>query len=143
MEVLDCPTTEKPSRRHGSQPDHLGLMISYLREKLYQNYNERERFHVIFLSREHSFIDEMTFFDGNCQEISFRTRDLFSKALSVGSQAIILAHNHPSGDCRPSQADLRTTEKIRAISKALDIELADHLIFSRTAVYSMRAGGHL
>ena len=70
-------------------------------------------------------------------------RDVFSQALSLGASAIILAHNHPSGNCRPSAQDILATRKFGEIANALDIALLDHLILTDTSVYSMRAGGLL
>ena len=61
----------------------------------------------------------------------------------MGARGLIVAHNHPSGDCRPSRSDILATHRLKEVAIALDIELIDHLILTENAVYSMRAGGDL
>jgi DNA repair protein RadC len=70
-------------------------------------------------------------------------RGLLGEALRLDAVGIILAHNHPSGQCRPSERDISATRRLCDVAKALDIALIDHLIFTEDAVYSMRAGGLL
>ncbi len=130
---------EKPSA-HDMRID---MLIEYLRFQIFDPCDRSERFHAIFLDEYRTFVGEKTFFEGSSSKFSLRIRDLFSKGLSVGSRIMIIAHNHPSGDCRPSRADVEATSQISAISNALGIDLADHLIFTHKAVYSMRAGGEL
>ena len=76
------------------------------------------------------------------EQILDATEDL-GEALRLDARGIILAHNHPSGECRPSGCDIAATHQLAAVASALDIELIDHLIFTHEAVYSMRAGGLL
>ncbi|WP_197409561.1 JAB domain-containing protein [Erythrobacter sp. YT30] len=118
-------------------------MIDYMRSRVFSSCDTSERLHAVFLGKNRCFLGEITFEGKNSSELSLRMRDLFSKALNVETKVMIIAHNHPSGDCRPSAMDIQVTSRIAALSEALDIELADHLIFTRTAVYSMRAGGDL
>jgi DNA repair protein RadC len=70
-------------------------------------------------------------------------RDVFAEALRLGASGMILAHNHPSGECRPSDNDIAATRRLAEVALALDVALIDHLIFTHEAVYSMRAGGLL
>ena len=72
-----------------------------------------------------------------------RLRELFARGLSLGADGMIMAHNHPSGDCRPSSCDIEATLRIAELGKSLEIELIDHLIFTQKSVYSMRWGGEL
>ena len=72
-----------------------------------------------------------------------RMRELFGKALSMDAHSMIVAHNHPSGRCKPSPYDITATRRLKDIARALDIELLDHLIITQQSVYSMRAGGDL
>ncbi|MEL7198361.1 MAG: JAB domain-containing protein [Pseudomonadota bacterium] len=118
-------------------------ITQHLRKSVFSNCTINERFHAIFIDRNRNFIDEVTFYSENISKISLRMRDLFARALSVGSGAIIISHNHPSGDCRPSVKDIQATARICAIAGALDIELVDHLIFTSSSLYSMRARGDL
>lgn len=102
-----------------------------------------ERFHAIFLDHERTYLDDCVMACGHSAHLPVRLRDIFARALAIGARAIIVSHNHPSGDCRPSRSDIDATRRLTEIARALDIELLDHLIFTREKVYSMRAGGKL
>lgn len=102
-----------------------------------------ERFLAIFLDHERAYLDDCLMACGHSAHLAVRLRDIFARALAIGASAIIVSHNHPSGDCRPSMSDIDATRRLREIACALDIELLDHLIFTREKVYSMRAGGKL
>ena len=62
---------------------------------------------------------------------------IFQYALQTNASGIILAHNHPSGNLQPSQADIQITEKVREAGKLLDIALLDHLILTGEGFYSL------
>ena len=118
-------------------------MIQYLRSVVLQAPERAERFHAIFVDAERRYLGDAAMGQGDLGALTLRMRELFGRALSVGARAIIIAHNHPSGDCRPSQNDIAATKRLSSIGEALDIELLDHLIFTSQSVYSMRAGGKL
>jgi DNA repair protein RadC len=63
-------------------------------------------------------------------------RVVFTIALNCGASAVIIAHNHPSGNLQPSEQDVRITEKIASAGKLLDIRVLDHLILTDSAYYS-------
>lgn len=139
VSVLTTPT------EHGLDDgeERLFGLIDYLRSVVLDGHGQGERFHTIFLDAERRYITDASLGQGDVSQLTLRMRDLFSRAFSVDASAIIVAHNHPSGHCRPSQTDIDATRRLSAIGAALDIELVDHLIFTREAVYSMRAGGDL
>ena len=118
-------------------------MISYLQKAFANVPPGQERFHVIFLDLCRSYLDDCVMAGGSAVHLPVRLRDLFSRALQIGARGLILAHNHPSEDCRPSDNDLAATKRMIEIGQALEIEIFDHLILTRTKVYSMRAGGRL
>lgn len=70
-------------------------------------------------------------------------KEIIKQALRENAQGIILAHNHPSGECLPSREDRVATEKIKYICKKLDINLLDHLIITSEKYYSFKENGHL
>lgn len=72
--------------------------------------------------------------------VSLRMRSIAARALSLGADRILVAHNHPSGDPRPSAADVASTRRLFTTLAALDVELLDHLIFARSTIFSMRKG---
>ncbi len=118
-------------------------MIQHLHRRIFSHSVGPERFHALFLSQHCACLGETTLASGGPNNLSLRMRDLFARALSVEAAGMVVAHNHPSGNCRPSVEDMKATKRLRDVGKALDIELLDHLIFTREKVYSMRAGGKL
>jgi DNA repair protein RadC len=73
----------------------------------------------------------------------FPLRDIIADAAVHGSAGIVLAHNHPSGDPRPSDSDCRTTRRLAAAAQALDCTILDHLIFGGAECTSLRRLGYL
>ena len=120
-----------------------GSILGYLRHCFELARPDEERFHVVFLDHDRRYRDDCILTCGSGVHLPVRLRDVFARALQQDARNLVVAHNHPSGDCRPSDADLSATTRLREIGQALDIELLDHLIFTREKVYSMRAGGKL
>jgi len=140
---MAAPTREGNQSASKRDEARLGAMIHYIRDVVVASRPEREVLHAIFLDKQRAFVADQTYSQGQIAKLSLRMRDLFGRALSVGANGLILAHNHPSGICRPSLADIRSTKRLVDIGKALDIELVDHLIITDASVYSMRAGGNI
>ena len=115
-------------------------IIDFLRAMVIRMPFEAERFHVLFVDDRRSYLGDAPMGSGGTHCLSLRMRDIFSKALSLRAAGIVIAHNHPSGQCRPSRSDIVSTRRLEQVATALDIELLDHLIFTQGAVYSMRAG---
>jgi DNA repair protein RadC len=80
---------------------------------------------------------------GDACAVAFPLREIVIDAAEHGSAAILLAHNHPSGDTKPSDSDLRATRRLAAVAEALDCELLDHLVFAGEQCTSMRRLGYL
>ena len=118
-------------------------MLAYLQSSFATQGFSEERFHVIYLDHQRSYLDDAILTCGSAIHLPVRLRDLFTVALKLGARVLIVAHNHPSGNCRPSESDIVATRRLREIGSALEIELLDHLIITREKVYSMRAGGKL
>ena len=118
-------------------------MIDFLRNMVIGNYGRTERLHALFLDERRSYLGDAPLGQGTDRRLSVRMREMFGKALSLNANGIIIAHNHPSGFCRPSQSDISATRRAQSVAEALDIHLIDHLIFTCDAAYSMRAGGNL
>jgi DNA repair protein RadC len=75
--------------------------------------------------------------------VDFPLRNIIIEAVRHGSAGILLAHNHPSGDSRPSESDFRTTRRLAAAAEALDCRLLDHLVFAGAECTSLRDLGYL
>ena len=81
--------------------------------------------------------------DGDETGAGFPIRSIIVDAAMHGSAGIVLAHNHPSGDPRPSDADCRTTRRLASAAEALDCTILDHLIFAGGDCTSLRRLGYL
>lgn len=81
--------------------------------------------------------------DGDVGGVGMPLRSIILDAARHGSAAILLAHNHPSGDPSPSESDLQATRRLAAVSAALGCRLVDHLVFAGDRCNSMRALGYL
>jgi DNA repair protein RadC len=68
-------------------------------------------------------------------------REILSRALALNASAVILVHNHPSGDPKPSEADIKLTDELRKILKVSDITVYDHIIIGGQGIYSFRQNG--
>ena len=80
---------------------------------------------------------------GDPASVALRVRDIVADALRLGSAGVIIAHNHPSGDARPSAADYNATRKLARAGEAIDLMVLDHLIFADRHCSSMRRMGLL
>jgi DNA repair protein RadC len=69
--------------------------------------------------------------------------DVFRAAVVAGSTAVILAHNHPSGDCSPSAEDFAFTKRVRAAAEILGIQVLDHIVVANSGYYSFLDTGHM
>ncbi|MCC3860622.1 RadC family protein [Pseudemcibacter aquimaris] len=97
-------------------------------------YKKNEQFRVLFLDRKNRLIADVKMQEGTIDHTPVYPREIIKKALELGSTAIILVHNHPSGDPTPSREDIEMTKKIMEAGKQLGVILHDHLIISK--------GGH-
>jgi DNA repair protein RadC len=80
---------------------------------------------------------------GDSGGVDFPLRNIIVEAVRHGSAGILLAHNHPSGDARPSESDFRTTRRLATAAAALDCRLLDHLVFAGAECTSLRKLGYL
>ena len=92
---------------------------------------EREEFRILFLNKRNMVIADEVQGRGTIDHTPVYPREIVRRALELGAAAIILAHNHPSGDCTPSTADIRMTQEIVAIAKTMGIAVHDHIIVGR------------
>lgn len=82
-------------------------------------------------------------YEGDPNSVDIPVRDIIVDAARLGSAGVVLAHNHPSGDARPSEADHRATRKLARAGEAIDLAILDHLIFAGAECSSMRRMGFL
>ena len=104
---------------------------------------EREELRVLLLDTKNVVTAQRTVYRGNLTGSSVRIGEVYRDAVRACAAAIIVAHNHPSGDPTPSGEDLRITAELGEAGRLLDIELLDHLIIGRGRWTSLRALGAL
>lgn len=116
-------------------------LIEYCRMRLGRA--EREHFRILFLSRKNVLIADEEQQRGTIDHTPVYPREVMKRALELGASAIIMLHNHPSGDPEPSRGDVDMTREIRDTGVRLGIELHDHVIVSKTGHRSFKAMGLL
>ena len=116
-------------------------LIDYLHADMAHRGIERVR--VLHLNTRNMLIRDEVMSDGSIDEAALYVREVIRRAIDLGSAAIILVHNHPSGDPAPSRADIEITRKVAEAGKRLGIALHDHIIIGASGHSSLRAMGLL
>lgn len=111
-------------------------LITYCRTTMAEK--DIESFRVLFLDRKNSLIADEVVSTGTVDHTPVYPREVMKRAISLSASAIILVHNHPSGDPTPSKADIAMTNQIRDIGQSLGILLHDHLIIARQSEVSFK-----
>ncbi|WP_298499144.1 DNA repair protein RadC [uncultured Maritimibacter sp.] len=106
-------------------------------------HRETEQFRVLYLDRKNVLIGDEEQARGTVNHVPVYPREVVKRALELNASALILVHNHPSGDPTPSQEDITMTARIRDAAEAMDIALHDHLIIGREREVSFRSDGFL
>lgn len=106
-------------------------------------HRETEHFRVLFLDRKNALIADEEQGRGTVDHVPVYPREVMRRALELNASALILVHNHPSGDPTPSAADIAMTEQISRAAQALQIALHDHLIIGKSRETSFRMQGLL
>lgn len=102
-----------------------------------------ERVRVLFLDSKNALIKDHHVGDGTIDEAQIHPREVIKTALDIGASALILVHNHPSGNPEPSKADIQITHRIADAGKLLGIKVHDHVIIGKQGHVSLRAKGLL
>ncbi|WP_281840380.1 RadC family protein [Sinisalibacter aestuarii] len=100
-----------------------------------------EHFRVLFLDRRNALIADEEQARGTVNHVPVYPREVAKRALELNASALILVHNHPSGDPTPSESDIAMTARIHTALEALEITLHDHLIIGRSRELSFRDAG--
>ena len=106
-------------------------------------HRETEQFRVLYLDRKNVLIADEEQARGTVDHVPVYPREVVKRALELNASALILVHNHPSGDPTPSQADISMTAQIQNAATALGITLHDHLIVGKGRELSFRGAGYL
>ena len=114
-------------------------LLDYVRTAI--QHEPREQFRVLFLDKKNQLILDETMNHGTVDHAPVYAREVVRRALELSASAVILVHNHPSGDPSPSGADIAVTREIVTAAKTMNIAVHDHLIVGRKGVESLKARG--
>ena len=104
---------------------------------------EVECFHVLYLDRKNRLIADERLSVGTVDHVPVYPREILERALALNASALILVHNHPSGDPEPSDADIRMTQEVQSACAVLGLTLHDHIIVGAGRETSLRARGDI
>ena len=125
--------------RHRSVLSSTEAVRAYVRARLAAS--PRESFHVLFLDKRNALIADERLGQGSVDHAPVYPREVVRRALELSASAILLVHNHPSGDATPSSADVAMTKQIVEAARALGLAVHDHFIVAGDQVASLRALG--
>lgn len=106
-------------------------------------HREIEQFRVLYLDLKNTLIADEEQARGTVNHVPVYPREVVKRALEINASALILVHNHPSGDPTPSQSDIAMTHQIQSACETMGITLHDHLIVGKSRELSFRAEGYL
>ena len=130
-------TLEAPEERPGiNSPADAAALVSYEMSAL-----EQEHLRVILLDRRNRVMETVEVYKGSVNSSQVRVGELFKEAVRKNASAIIVIHNHPSGDPTPSPDDVAVTRAIVQAGKLLDVEVLDHLVIGQGRWVSLKERG--
>lgn len=140
-QYIQLQATKEMTKRHLSQTMRMNdtiqdpnLAIMYFQAMLEDD--EREVFMVLFLDNQNRLIKQEKLFFGTVNQTVVHPREIIKMALKCNAAAILVAHNHPSGSCVPSEADRYMTRRIEMACDLVDIRLVDHIIIGKGDYFS-------
>jgi DNA repair protein RadC len=116
-------------------------LIAYLQTAM--AYEQIEQFRILFLDRKNNLIADEVQQRGTVNHTSVYPREVMKRALILNASALVVAHNHPSGDPKPSREDIETTRELKTAANALEVELHDHVVIGHGTHASFRSLGLL
>ncbi len=114
-------------------------LLAYVRQAM--AHEAREQFRVLFLDKKNQLILDEVMNEGTVDHAPVYPREVVRRALETAASAVILVHNHPSGDPTPSSADIDMTRQVIEAARSLRIAVHDHLVVGRDGVASFKALG--
>lgn len=116
-------------------------LLAYLQAAM--AFEQVEQFRVLFLDRKNNLIADEVQQRGTVNHTPVYPREVMKRALILNASALIIVHNHPSGDPRPSRDDIEMTRELKAAASALEVELHDHIVIGHGTHASFRSLGLL
>jgi DNA repair protein RadC len=116
-------------------------LIGYLQTAM--AYEQIEQFRILFLDRKNNLIADEVQQRGTVNHTPVYPREVMKRALILNASALIVVHNHPSGDPKPSRDDIEMTRELKAAANALEVELHDHVVIGHGKHASFKSLGLL
>ena len=135
LRLMAEPLDRRPVLRNWDQ------LVAYCRAAM--GFERIEQFRVLYLDRKNRLVADEVQQTGTIDHTPVYPREVVRRALELGAAAIIMVHNHPSGDTAPSEADIAMTREVAAAASALGVLVHDHVIVGRSGHTSFRASGLL
>ena len=130
-------TLESPEERPAiNSPADAAALVQYEMSAL-----EQEHLRVILLDRRNRVLESVEVYKGSVNSSQVRVGEVFKEAIRKNASAVIVIHNHPSGDPTPSPDDVAVTRAIVQAGKLLDVEVLDHLIIGQGKWISLKERG--
>lgn len=104
---------------------------------------QQECFIALYLDTKSKLIAHRVLFKGTLNESTVHPREVFKEAFLQNANSVLIAHNHPSGDCTPSQADFEVTYKMVHVAITMGVHLVDHIIVGQNQYYSFKENKYL
>jgi len=141
LKVIEVAAIRMARGRLSNQPviGSWERLVQYCRTRL--SFLTNEEFHVLYLDKKNRLIADECQGAGTVDHTPVYPREVVKRALELSASAIILVHNHPSGDPAPSSADISMTREVVRAAAALDIAVHDHLIIGGDQYVSLRSRG--
>lgn len=133
LRVLQEKVAEKPILQSWK------ALLDYCRASM--GHNKKEQFRIFFLDKKNKLIADELQQEGTVDHTPVYPREVVKRALELGASAIILVHNHPSGDVTPSRSDIDMTKYIMQASTPLNVIVHDHIIVAADNHYSFKSNG--
>ena len=114
-------------------------ILDYVRAAM--AFSDNEQFRILFLDKKNQLIADEVQQEGTVDHTPVYPREVMKRALELGASAIVLVHNHPSGDPAPSMPDIEMTRKIVDAGQRLGVTIHDHVIVGRKGHFSFRSNG--
>jgi DNA repair protein RadC len=131
LRLIKAEILERPALSSWSQ------VLDYLRAA--QGFEQREQFRILFLDKRNRLIADEVQGQGTVDHTPVYVREVVKRALELSASAIILVHNHPSGDPTPSRADIDMTRMIVEAAKPLGVAVHDHIIVGKGKHASLKS----
>ena len=141
LQIAEVELTYKNKRKGTVKVDQSKNAYNVFKSIWADDIELRERFYCMFLNRANNIITVQEISAGSTTGCIVDAKFIFATAVKIMAEGIIISHNHPSGNTKPSEHDIQITKKIKDICKLFDMKLLDHLILTDETYLSMADDG--